>query len=821
MINEFEIVNVELQRCCSMNCDADCKIVISSNSLGKEAILLSIAAELKVNIDVDTQRFLVFEKVGVAHFFSKNSKDARIKASNHLFTVKECEKMLKKDKSCVIILLTAFYKYGPCRIPSKLLKCRRLNIIPFSAHCNHAELKDFVRAVRPQAVFPVLRKNSLKNSNLSCSIIPQSIYDLCAKADEPSLEVDEAIPGADVLDAGVEEPNVRVTEPSTGVEEPGSGFDKKQLKERANWNPIVLIPKLQVSTPQLQVSTPQRQVSPIVIMKVNGSYRSSSSTSSDEKRRPRLPAACSCATDAACPKKVSKTVDSSSSTTPTLSSTTPTLSSTTPTLLSTTPTLLSTTPTLLSTTPTLSSTITSAVNQEQSPKKSTNNTGPSSLVPSSPNARFSSANASAVNLNRRLPFPPRGQLFNVSVIPKKLLNNTHPPMPSSSPHEISRSARNSPAQKERSLAKRKIIELLPEPVPSSSNAKLPSANVLAAQEKPSPIKSPSNAHPPQHIEPRVNVIEPAQPQSPDASCSWASHRAGNENEQCVVYSQKNLVVGETSNSSQVVTAARKVMDEKSLADQTNEPDSDLVQEIPLTLRLENSFVSHIHEKYRSVLLGPCFPRILEKEKRVEEMPPVPNVAITNPKDHPIEECDIEEVVPKMDDIRPCTGSDLSSTEGKNEEMVELDPAGSNMEVDSAPETTSICDVASVPAAIESKSASSPVRTTSYPVDNSSQLLVASPSKRQLCDSIDVDQSDSDECLVVDEYILAKETQPPVRKRLRLNMAYRARMNDRYVNAILYHCTKLHPQELSHLPSYNLDSLSMRHNIYSRSARNGV
>lgn len=814
---------------------------------------------------------------------------------------------MKQDKSCVIILMTALYKYGPKKFPSKS-KYPRLFIIPYSGHCNHDELKEFVRTIKPHTVLPIV----LHRTDQPCSVIPKSIFDSCGKVDKPSSCVNE----------------------------------KECEKRIEKSNPFVLVPRLQVS--------------PLRLKRINGSFCPTSAITPVERRSPRssvVTHACECVSDKASSK------DRSEVSTETVN------------------TSLSLRPNTR-----LSSTSALAVEKERSLKKSTNNTHSLLQLPSSSNATLLPANVIATE-NERSP----KKNINVSII--RSINRSfkygHPPA-SSSPN---------------------------------SHARLSAANVSVTEEKRNTRKSTSKEYPPQSVEVHANVVETVQSLSPNAACPSERHPTANENEQPVVYSLNNFVVGGEPNLNEVVTPLRETESEEPLSknemgaenipvfyfpnemvvggvpdlseavtpplqeiereksrrknkiDAANmaeledpnrttasSPDScfireesrnvlldsvsphvaqneeNVTDEIPLTLQLRNEDIHSIRKVCRDMLLGPTFPRIYQREEHVEEIPSAASlgseVAFCE-NDYMIEDYVIEESIPSTGNICPGREANLLSSKHSNEEAVEADSADSNMEVVDTREPASMCKVVSDTPGIESTTASElprfsnnsenslPLRTferilnttnssessynrlfssmekdvisvsvtvnanhqssisdfqpvgakrnrseddvtlfeldervsgranvtdpaskntttveggstsesneddscvlveSSHPINNSSHSLARASPDERLRGTVDADQSDSDDCLVVCEYMQGMETPVYVpfdraSKRMRLDRMYRSRKNDRFVNAIFFHYMKSCPDEMSNLAFDHWNFLS-KCNIFSHSA----
>lgn len=602
--------------------------------------------------------------------------------------------------------MTAVYKYGPKKFPS-LSKYPRLYIIPYSGHCNHNELKEFVRTIRPHAVLPVVRPRREQK----CSIIPKSILDLCGKVDEPS---------------GV-------------CEQDRDTFIVKS-------NPTVLIPKLQVS--------------PLRLKRINGSY-CPTSTITPQKNPPTETRVCECVTDVT--RKDSEVPAEAGNSRPYTRSSAAEKEqndgkSINVSIIRRVKVVDSSHASVPTSTRLASSNI-SADEERQS--SSTENPHPievnvsviecvQPLSPEGPSDRPADnescvthpadRNESPVIFSPNHPEVSEELNLNDVVTPPRHTQSPEPldqsdtdaDMPEfSSPSKLDAVERAdlseavTPPLREierRSQGKRRDLSKMPE---------LDDPNGTTANPANCPREESGNMLDSHANQVLADIIDemPLSMRLQNANVSLDSHCANQPEDNGVdelSLSQRLRNIDESLDSHRANQTKDNVVDEmsgslrmesdsaslNSCENQTN----DDVDELPLTLRLQNVDIRSIREDCRNVLLGSSFPHIFQKEEPAEEAPKAgrANDSAFCSSDYVIEEYVIEETIAGSRTTSPSNETDLPPNHS-NDKALDPDSAESRVEVSS--EVVDTHETASVEAVSEAaiKSTSSEAPHNSSPV----------------------------------------------------------------------------------------------------------
>ncbi|GAB6029140.1 5' exonuclease Apollo, variant 2 [Chamberlinius hualienensis] len=126
----------------------DKKIIFGMRKLGKEQLLVKIAATLKTTVKVSIEDYKKMEILNVQQYFTyEDSELSRIE-------VVPFDKIFVPKENAIRILPTSLIHQGK--------KSKDLFIVPYSDHSNFNELKQFVKQVRPQTLRPIIPGKSLE-----------------------------------------------------------------------------------------------------------------------------------------------------------------------------------------------------------------------------------------------------------------------------------------------------------------------------------------------------------------------------------------------------------------------------------------------------------------------------------------------------------------------------------------------------------------------------------------------------------------------------------------------------------------------------------
>lgn len=113
-----------------------------------------------------------------------------------------------REGPCLVILLTAQYEFQKEPSTTKNIpKIPGLHIIPYSGHCCHVELVEFLSILKPRRVKPIIDEKVSPNC-----VIPESLYKLCydPALSHPMLDSDwdyETCP--DIIDSEIPEDQIQ------------------------------------------------------------------------------------------------------------------------------------------------------------------------------------------------------------------------------------------------------------------------------------------------------------------------------------------------------------------------------------------------------------------------------------------------------------------------------------------------------------------------------------------------------------------------------------------------------------------------------------
>lgn len=149
------------------------KIVIGLHSLGKEALLHSIAISCKCWIGVDPSRKETLELLGMPHVFTCDVDRTRIRVVNFQEVNKGNIHLWNITEPTIAILPTCLFVgevYNPYEnVPNVF-------VVPYSDHSSFEELKTFVKGIRPRKIIPIVHKHRLSADETFNSRVNMNIF---------------------------------------------------------------------------------------------------------------------------------------------------------------------------------------------------------------------------------------------------------------------------------------------------------------------------------------------------------------------------------------------------------------------------------------------------------------------------------------------------------------------------------------------------------------------------------------------------------------------------------------------------------------------
>lgn len=135
------------------------KILIGLRNLGKEDLLIKIAEKFKVKIGVSEERYHTMEMLEAGEHFEvipagSDYSDCRVDAIPLMNITRQNLEILNKTAPTIAIIPTGLFNalgFQPFE------SSRDIFVVPCSDHSSYAELHEFVKAVRPKTVIPIVK----------------------------------------------------------------------------------------------------------------------------------------------------------------------------------------------------------------------------------------------------------------------------------------------------------------------------------------------------------------------------------------------------------------------------------------------------------------------------------------------------------------------------------------------------------------------------------------------------------------------------------------------------------------------------------------
>ncbi|RZF34494.1 hypothetical protein LSTR_LSTR011736 [Laodelphax striatellus] len=134
------------------------KIIICIGKWGKLDLLMAIAKEFEEKIKVDQTCMMVANRLRISNIFTL--QEARITThDSDLLSLKDLHALKSKIGPTILLIMNAFYYTSVDYSEQTISEFRDLglNIMPYSEHSDHRELYEFIDALRPNFIVPVVR----------------------------------------------------------------------------------------------------------------------------------------------------------------------------------------------------------------------------------------------------------------------------------------------------------------------------------------------------------------------------------------------------------------------------------------------------------------------------------------------------------------------------------------------------------------------------------------------------------------------------------------------------------------------------------------
>ena len=140
-------------------CDHPCHtIFIGTYKLGKESLLVELALRLNERILVSKEKLLQLEMLGLPDVFTLDPKQSRIHCVHAPLLHRRFLEQENRRQHVLGIKLTALY-FGwdlPEKAPFSAGKDYNLHVFEYSDHSSYSELFEFVSALKPKEVKPII-----------------------------------------------------------------------------------------------------------------------------------------------------------------------------------------------------------------------------------------------------------------------------------------------------------------------------------------------------------------------------------------------------------------------------------------------------------------------------------------------------------------------------------------------------------------------------------------------------------------------------------------------------------------------------------------
>ncbi|XP_053705804.1 5' exonuclease Apollo [Synchiropus splendidus] len=122
-------------------------IVVGLYTLGKESLLVDLAMEFKTWIEVSYERMEILKALDLPDVFTTERGAGRIRVVNHSEVSAANVRLWEQEQPTLAILPTS--RHLPSFHPN-------VHVVPYSDHSSYQELEDFVSALKPTTLVPIL-----------------------------------------------------------------------------------------------------------------------------------------------------------------------------------------------------------------------------------------------------------------------------------------------------------------------------------------------------------------------------------------------------------------------------------------------------------------------------------------------------------------------------------------------------------------------------------------------------------------------------------------------------------------------------------------
>ncbi|MCI4380838.1 hypothetical protein PGIGA_G00244610 [Pangasianodon gigas] len=148
-------------------------VVIGMYALGKESLLVQLALEFKTWVEVDVERLETLRVLELPDVFSTEPGSGRLRAVAQSEVTASNLLAWNKERPTIAILPTS----------RPVVSCHpNVHVVPYSDHSSYQELEDFVSALRPVSLVPIVGSCMPNFSSLLCQrrkrhevVIPESV----------------------------------------------------------------------------------------------------------------------------------------------------------------------------------------------------------------------------------------------------------------------------------------------------------------------------------------------------------------------------------------------------------------------------------------------------------------------------------------------------------------------------------------------------------------------------------------------------------------------------------------------------------------------
>lgn len=137
---------------------------IGANRLGKEDAFVKIAIDLNERICIDSDRLAIFQELELPDVFTLDPEKARIFIVNRNMITKKFLLSENQKRPTIGLWLTALFYNWEGNSPYQNCEVWDLNIFEYSDHSSYQEIIDFVAALKPKKIIPIVG-SSKSNSN--------------------------------------------------------------------------------------------------------------------------------------------------------------------------------------------------------------------------------------------------------------------------------------------------------------------------------------------------------------------------------------------------------------------------------------------------------------------------------------------------------------------------------------------------------------------------------------------------------------------------------------------------------------------------------